>query len=51
MAFKDIDFTKTFAILELGRISEREKTDAMTDILKVEMIHELNKVINNLIKK
>jgi hypothetical protein len=51
MAFKDIDFTKAYAILELGRISEREKTDRVTDILKVEMIHELHKVIDNLIKK
>jgi hypothetical protein len=48
MAFKDIDFTKTFAILELGRISEKENTDAMTDILKVEMFKELEQVINQL---
>ena len=48
MAFKDVDFQKAYAILELGRISEREGTDKMTDILKVQMIHELHKVINKI---
>ena len=49
MAFKDVDFQKAYAILELGRISERGK-DTLTTFLKARMLDELDKIITDLSK-